>query len=472
MVLKIVELSETIHQMMKDERSKPQHARLDAIMAGRDPDQAGQGKGMAMGMPMDPAMQGMMGGMSGAMQGMAGHGMMPGNMPGMMPGAMPAMIPGTMSNNMLGNGGASPAQPAIPIGGSPPPFTQTFGSETSNSVRNTAQYAGSVAGSRRGSALGTDQFGLQRTQGGMSDGMTISLFQQLQQMHTDQVRNTEWLQEQFKEHNSRLEDSREWLEQRLNAVERRCEKVERASDRLCAQIQNLDFDELMSNTRKLLQGGGGYGGVGAVSQPPPQYASYQSMHSEEAEQAMEIADAAREARFSGMGQEAIRKFDHKLETITQEVKQLVAHSAETSNAQQLLWKIELSVRQLKNGITSSERMIGNACKVLVGVDDKVGKVEHLLANAPIRRSEVPTSSSSPSAPRSKGRTETIVAGEDTAHVLTDDTLGSSIHASTLTPLRAASRGGGAARAGQESARNFRQTGTPPRPNDSWEHTGR
>merc|ERR1712050_487115 len=45
----------------------------------------------------------------------------------------------------------------------------------------------------------------------------------------------------------------EWLEQRLNALDRRCEKVERASDRNSEAMQGFDFGELMNMSSKMMQ---------------------------------------------------------------------------------------------------------------------------------------------------------------------------------------------------------------------------
>merc|ERR1711870_67283 len=44
-----------------------------------------------------------------------------------------------------------------------------------------------------------------------------------------------------------------WLEQRINALDRRCEKVERASDRVSSSMQGFDFGELMNISNKLMQ---------------------------------------------------------------------------------------------------------------------------------------------------------------------------------------------------------------------------
>jgi hypothetical protein len=360
-------------------------------MAGKDPDALGV---IGTGLPV--AGNGLMGGL-------------PGGMPGGLPGGMPGGLPGGMhmhgglpggglpgnglpSTGLPGNGqpsltlgpsGALPGQmpmatAGVPMYGSPEyPQGMAMQPTLTNSITNGVGPGGQALAPYQGGA-DTGAGGLMRGQsvsnlqhahtrhnhhhaaGGDSSyqAQILASIQQMQAtmkyMHDEQLRFGESLQEQLREHRENGEQQQQWLEQRLNAVERRCEKVERSSDRLCAQVASVDFDEILMNTKKALNS----------SQA---YVSRSSGFDDS-----EAGSPGYRAPVRAAGDS--KKLEHKVDKLADEVKQLVQQGEETANARQLLWKIDLAVRQMKQGSASTEQMMGSMIKLLVGVDDKVASM--------------------------------------------------------------------------------------------------
>merc|ERR1712039_770402 len=68
-----------------------------------------------------------------------------------------------------------------------------------------------------------------------------------------QLRDSESVPQLLQEEMQAQQERYDWFEQRLNALDRRCEKVERASDRVSSSMQGFDFGELMNISNKLMQ---------------------------------------------------------------------------------------------------------------------------------------------------------------------------------------------------------------------------
>merc|ERR1712039_626231 len=68
-----------------------------------------------------------------------------------------------------------------------------------------------------------------------------------------QLRDSESVPQLLQEEMQAQQERYDYIEQRLNALDRRCEKVERASDRVSSSMQGFDFGELMNISNKLMQ---------------------------------------------------------------------------------------------------------------------------------------------------------------------------------------------------------------------------
>jgi len=231
--------------------------------------QGGMGmQGGGMGMQQGGMGMGMQGGMGMGMQG-GGMGMgMPGQMPGQMlalPGpptmSMQSMPPGGNMSYMGGGMGASfqGHSPQMSHYGNMPGSMDAMGHQ-GNMIGNRDLSPPSRGGGRHmgRTASGPEQVGGMPPgpPGGGMTGEVLAMMQHMQAtmeaMRHELYGMSSNVAQQLADQQKFSQEREAWLEHRLNQLERRCEKAERASDRLNSTVQNWDFDELVQNQRKLV----------------------------------------------------------------------------------------------------------------------------------------------------------------------------------------------------------------------------
>jgi len=364
--LRVQEAVDNILDMMKEERRRPQEERFDAIMAGQDPD--------------DPKR---------ARNGKANS---PGN------GAVvPTPKSGALSNRPMhsnGFGSPNPMQTpssnqvlALPFSGDRRPSVQPSLDGSSRRPSNTSlsnfqtPSRPQVPTNLPGAMMGDDQI--------------ASSLEQLQTtvdgVLSEQFRVEQALVEEIRDLRVYIEQRDAWLEQRLNSMDRRFEKVERAADRMTTSMQGFDFRELMGATDRvahylqLQQSRGAAPSSGmrrrnstesdALSPglrkslfseeaspvpptPPDQVPEYNDMDGYLGqmgeEQLQDQLALPLDSVESNMSPAARKQMAHQLDRIGEQVQQLLAHAEESAETRRLLWKIDLNIRQTRTSVQKIE----------------------------------------------------------------------------------------------------------------------
>jgi len=364
--LRVQENSDRILEMLIEDRRRPQEERFDAIMAGQDPDEKH---------PRQP------------------HRGLPG---AAVYNAAPAVNNFTRPAFGTGPGTAS-AGAAVGNNAQAAPLPGQLPGQVATVQRRVSQLT--EVNSRRASSLSLSNFPNIPTRpvhatGGFAAGADEQIQGTLEQLQTtldgilsDQLRIESSIQEEIRDLRVYVEQRDSWLETHLNDVNRRFEKVERATDRMTAAMQGFDFKALMGETERVahylgLQHKGMWQPATGGSSPqrllkadtdagspsgvrrssysedgdePGAQDEYEDMEGDVGQtgEALVVAEA-REPAGNGMSLAARKHMTQQLERIEQQVQQLVSHTEESVEARRLLWKIDLNVRQTRTSVQKIE----------------------------------------------------------------------------------------------------------------------
>mmetsp|Transcript_85335 Transcript_85335/g.241984 ORF Transcript_85335/g.241984 Transcript_85335/m.241984 type:complete len:254 (+) Transcript_85335:277-1038(+) len=119
----------------------------------------------------------------------------------------------------------------------------------------------------------------------------------------------------------------EWLDTKLNALERRCEKVERASERVSSAVQVFDMDTLLERQQEIVE----------------------KALQRDSEGSMSPKHHGAGAQTSGS-----KKISQQIEALGEQVGQLLAHAEESADNRKLLWKVDLGLRQLRTELANGK----------------------------------------------------------------------------------------------------------------------
>eukprot|EP00929_Paragymnodinium_shiwhaense_P101447 TRINITY_DN6453_c0_g1_i1.p1 TRINITY_DN6453_c0_g1~~TRINITY_DN6453_c0_g1_i1.p1 ORF type:complete len:1133 (+),score=323.86 TRINITY_DN6453_c0_g1_i1:100-3498(+) len=334
-----------ILDMLKEQKRAPQEARFDAILAGEDP---------------DAPLKGQMGGMNGSGMGMNGHNHMHNNQNGMtngMHGNMPTNGFGhtpTITNGFPVNhsplalqdangfGGAGGMGGNMSMGQSLPGMTNAAGMNGAIVPAGTQMNAHPNAG---GMMAGTmDMHAQSGGMGGMpmmGSGAAAAAAAMQQQQAMLQMQAIQRLQAtvdhlrvQIQDFSQTADTRHTWLEQRVFALERRSERVEKASDQLRGMFQELDLEALVNVPKKaadavelrvskemhrLLSGASNPTGLQGDETPA----------------------------MRGSPQEMQRRLEHRIDKIAEQMGTMVAQTDEIGEIRKALWRLDVAVRQIK-----------------------------------------------------------------------------------------------------------------------------
>jgi len=134
----------------------------------------------------------------------------------------------------------------------------------------------------------------------------------------DQLQSTlEATQLQVKEHKEDHEKRYLWLEQQVASLDNKCHKIQRASDNMRSSLQSVDFNELMSVP-------------GAVQQLNLKQSTPTSNRSN-----------------TLLDNTTSNKLERQVQDLTDKVVQLLSHANEQSEMRNMMWRIDLSLRDCK-----------------------------------------------------------------------------------------------------------------------------
>jgi len=155
---------------------------------------------------------------------------------------------------------------------------------------------------------------------------------------------------EFREIRYYIEQRDTWLEQRLHAVDRRLEKVEKANDRVSAGMQGFNHEELsvtLDSLKSALERSDG-GRRTTVQLPRGKEDGLQAsshMHS--------VTTPGNEVPFDDFMrlnfEKNRRHMEQKLDKMLEQVQQVLTHQEGAAETLRLLWKIDLSLRQMRTG---------------------------------------------------------------------------------------------------------------------------
>jgi len=335
--LKIADQTESTLDMLKEDRRRPQEARLKAIWEGEDLEKANKAMpGQRTSLPPGPT----------------GH-----NQSQML--ALPGPMPGASPISAYGSPPAAGSMQA------PSPFGDLPGSVTDSAMLQGSLRASSPTRVNRtsGNSPGLVSKGMVATMppGPPSShlaGETMAMMQQMQltmeAMRSELYNMTTSVAQQLESQRKFTQDREQWLETRLNSLERRCEKVERASDRLTSNTQAWDFDDMGQNLRKILvtvtkQDRSQSKGITVSPRDNAKHFAVSRNTLATGSAAAEPGDhaegnAGEAADLSGLLEKRMGHVDAQLD-------KLLAHAEEATESRKLLWKIEQGVCKLR-GVTA------------------------------------------------------------------------------------------------------------------------
>eukprot|EP00927_Polykrikos_kofoidii_P067156 TRINITY_DN62672_c0_g1_i1.p1 TRINITY_DN62672_c0_g1~~TRINITY_DN62672_c0_g1_i1.p1 ORF type:complete len:1138 (+),score=201.41 TRINITY_DN62672_c0_g1_i1:75-3416(+) len=353
LALKISHQNDLVMGMVKDIVRAPQEARFDAIMQGIDPEavqEAGQPMAQQTGMLTSdpakfqaltngPAAQAMTyGGTSGAQFG---------NLMGQDPTTtMSANTQGTLNGGGLqqktGNVVGRPMDESLPgaVTGAIVPIGNGTGQRTLDfrqSVTNNNSNTGAILPMDPNTkTMGQNVQQMSPQANAAMQQMMLMQMQQMQQMQA----SVEALQNTIKNGFQEAEYRHTWLEQRITALERRNERVEKACDELVNTFSDVDFSEVVSLPRRIAD-------------------------------VVDMRIGKEMARFTGEGDEnepalrntptdVARRLDKRLDHLSAQISQILAHTEEDSDSKKMLWRIDMGVRQLRTGGGAAGSAVGAA----------------------------------------------------------------------------------------------------------------
>jgi len=371
--LRTQESVDLIVEMMKEDRRRPQEERFDAIMAGQDPDLI-QRRPLQRAAPAPAA-------------------------PLVLPGAVP--VAGQWGVAVPSGPGAGGEANTSSFAAMHQAAAQRRMSVQSNIESRRASFSQSMAGYGAPARLMPGAAGA-----GTADTATLAYLDQLQTtldgMRSDQLRIEHEFIEELHDTRAYIEQRDAWLEQRLNSLDRRYEKVERASERVTSALKGFDFQELMSATDRVAhflqirqhgfvpnssgrlaierQQGVDSAPVGSRAMSPSQDSEprgFKSLEDEEEQggdgrprglssasedlaalQSLALGDdlGAQPAAtaLGGLGLAARRRMAQQLDRLAEQVQQLVSYAEDAAEARNLLWKIDLNLRQTRTAVQKLE----------------------------------------------------------------------------------------------------------------------
>ncbi|CAK0797620.1 unnamed protein product [Prorocentrum cordatum] len=328
--LKIADQTEITLDMMREDRKRPQEARLKAIWDGSETNdvaspQVAQGQSAAFGHVLP------------------------------LPSGSPSIMPL----------GASRGQLALPTRAGNSSHIGAFGH-----MPGTTEYATSSRNSRdiippsRGggerqpfarSASG-DQPAAGPPGGLQAAGELMAMMQHMQAtmdaMRSELYATTGSVTQQLQEQRTFTERREEWLDNRLNQVERRCEKVEKASDRLHGVVNNWDFDEMTHSQRKILAHTTKLTDVQknttAARVRSPSRATAREPGASSPVSTPRSAPSAPMASSQALGSSQLSsELEERMKGINAQLERLLEHAEDATESRKLLWRIELNIKQLR-----------------------------------------------------------------------------------------------------------------------------
>jgi len=297
--MKISESTEQTLEMLKEDRRRPQEARFDAIMAGRDPDSMS---------PM-PSTQGNERRMSGGYTDQFPR-------RGSIQSNGPNMLALEDTTHMSGFHGADfGAGAGGPAGGRA--MSAMTGAMTTNGFGATGQsWAINPHGAGGSQALA-----------GAAGDQVVSRLAQMQALLEAVSNDQHALMEELRTLRENATGRDEWLDTKLNALERRCEKVERASERVSSAVQVFDMDTLLERQQEIVE----------------------KALQRDSEGSMSPKHHGAGAQTSGS-----KKISQQIEALGEQVGQLLAHAEESADNRKLLWKVDLGLRQLRTELANGK----------------------------------------------------------------------------------------------------------------------
>jgi len=181
---------------------------------------------------------------------------------------------------------------------------------------------------------------------------------------------------QSREQRKFLEQRNTWLEMKLNTLERRCEKAEKASDHLRASFQDFNFNELVDLPRRVFaankaankaNNNESRGERPRLDRNDPdfetevvKYLAGLSADQQEILIQKALALPAPECcRLCGKGdddsssnsrdKDLYNELDRRITTFDSKVKELLSQAQEWSEMRKLFWKIDINVRKILSG---------------------------------------------------------------------------------------------------------------------------
>merc|ERR1712008_278695 len=211
---------------------------------------------------------------------------------------------------------------------------------------------------RRSSILGTNVAGAVDQD---ADGQVHMQLGQVQvaidSARSEHFQTQQMLLEEFRDIRYDMEQRNTWLEQKLHAVDRRLEKVEKASDRVSAGMQSINSEELsaaIDSLKSALERSDG--GLRTTAQPlhgPPLSSPAKEESLQASSQWPGVTTPGSDSPFDDRMllnlEKDRRHMEQKLDKILEQVQPVITLQEEAAETRRLLWKIDLSLRQMRTG---------------------------------------------------------------------------------------------------------------------------
>eukprot|EP00419_Tripos_fusus_P064457 CAMPEP_0172914584 /NCGR_PEP_ID=MMETSP1075-20121228/192685_1 /TAXON_ID=2916 /ORGANISM="Ceratium fusus, Strain PA161109" /LENGTH=509 /DNA_ID=CAMNT_0013773525 /DNA_START=37 /DNA_END=1562 /DNA_ORIENTATION=+ len=175
----------------------------------------------------------------------------------------------------------------------------------------------------------------------------------LVQLAADKIQQS--LLEEFRDIRYYMEQRDSWLEQTLHATDRRLEKVEKANDRVSAGMLGFNFEEMADMMGGLKSALERSDSGRRTSVPLPRGPELSSLAKEDGLQAPSHMhgsitpgnDSPFDDRVLLNFQSDRRHMEQKLDKIVDQVQQVITHQEEAAETRRLIWRIDLSLRQMR-----------------------------------------------------------------------------------------------------------------------------
>jgi len=336
-VMKTSTQSDHIVDMLKAQERAPQDARFDAILGGYDPDTlqpVGGSTALALstqfGQPQRPIA--------------AGTPVNQHTLTGLGTNQFPGSVLSTQSIGMHAAGVTN----TLDLPNTPEPLLPM----TNAPVRPDAKQ--SIAGLNvTSTSFISDVSNVSGPPGtaGAGAAQTLRKLGQVEARMAQMQASLDSMQEALADQRSHAKDKDAWLEKRMNDLGRRCEKAEMVSDRLYSLLINLDVQELAampkmvsdltkktSNLANITERINELEAANVVLQAPEVVC--------EGDSAPET-EIAKRPRPPGGEDRSAQHLAQRLNRLDDQVAKLLSHAEEASDMKQLLWRVDLNLRQLR-----------------------------------------------------------------------------------------------------------------------------